>query len=346
MCILLDCVSCGESAKPAPSLLIDLEQLSSVLDSGTTSSKPDFSNVVVNTKESTDESGQVAAYPLYENFAEVDNLATDGRPEKKRIDAIDGPISLQVRETIPEVPTKFVFQVEASEAADQTAMQAQANNTDRQSHTRLTWGDGLEQLKAFKVKFGHVDVPTFYTDQQNQPLRNFVKNIRKSYKNIQEGQTSGNEHLSDQRISELERMGFKLQARTSWEHRFEELRQHFRTHGNLDGPMNSVLKRWVYHQRSDFRMMLKGARNSLTEKRIGLLNSIGFDWRVVMKVQVPDQVSVNADQGRLCLMISFQSRSKSPINPFISCSCSMRLLWEQCRTCRFIAKCSRTFKCP
>ena len=273
-------------------MLIDLEQLSSVHDSGTTSPKPDFSDVVVNTKESTDESGieemltndlgqpgQVAAYPLYETFAEVDNLATDGRPEKKRIDAIDGPSSLQVREAIPEVPTKSVF---------------------RESHTRLTWGDGLEQLKAFKVKFGHVSVPTTYTDQQNQPLRNFVKSIRESYKNILEGQTSGDKHLSDQRISELERMGFRFQVRvrTSWEHRFEELRQHFRTHGNSEDPKNSELRGWVHQQRYHFRMVLKGATNSLTEKRIGILNSIGFDWRVVMKVQVPDQVSVNADQGR------------------------------------------------
>jgi len=206
--------------------------------------------------------------------------------------------------------------------------QVHASEPDVESHTIrlrrprpacLTWHNGLEQLKAFKVKFGHVNVIMTNTDQKNQPLRNFVKSIRESYKNILEGQTSGNKDLSDQRISELERMGFKLQIRqiTSWEHRVEELRQHFRTHGNLEGPKNSGLKDWVHQQRYHFRMMLKGARNSLTEKRIGLLNSIGFDWRVVMKVQVPDQVSVNADQGRLCLMISFKSRSKNPINPFI-----------------------------
>ena len=257
------------------------------------------------------------------------------------------------------IPRDEVVGVESSTLLDEAdpesndgtyPTQVHANEPDLESHTRLTWDDGLEQLKAFQVKFGHVDVPTSYTDQQNQPLRFFVRNIRKSYKNIQEGQTSENKHLSDQRISELERMGFKLQVQVRqnipWEHRFEELRQHFRTHGNSDCPMNSVLRRWVHHQRSFFRMMLKGARNCLTEKRIGLLNSIGFDWRVVMKVQVPDQVSVNADQGRLCLMISVKSRSKNPIIPFISCSCSMRLFLEQCRTCRFIAKCPRTFKFP
>ena len=178
--------------------------------------------------------------------------------------------------------------------------QVHANEPDLESHTRLTWDDGLEQLKAIKVKFGHVDVIMTNTDQKNQPLRNFVKSIHESYKNILEGQTSGNKLLSNQRISELERMGFKFQmlVRTSWEHRFEELRQHFRTHGNLEVPKNSVLRGWVHQQRYHFRMILKGATNSLTEKRIGLLNSIGFDWRVVMKVQVPDQVSVNADQGR------------------------------------------------
>ena len=64
--------------------------------------------------------GQVAAYPLYENVAEVDNLVTDGRPEEKRIDQIDGPISLQVRETIPRVPTKSVFKVDAGEPDEVT----------------------------------------------------------------------------------------------------------------------------------------------------------------------------------------------------------------------------------
>jgi hypothetical protein len=207
------------------------------------------------------------------------------------------------------IPRDEVVGVESSTLLDEAdpgsndgtySTQVHANEPDLESHTRLTWDDGLEQIKAFKVKFGHVDIPTTYTDQQNQPLRFFVRNIRKSYKNIQEGQTSENKQLSDKRISELERMGFRFQVRvrTSWEHRFEELRQHFRTHGNSEDPKNSELRGWVHQQRYHFRMVLKGATKRLTEKRIGILNSIGFDWRVVMKVQVPDQVSVNADQGR------------------------------------------------
>ncbi len=254
--------------------------------------------------ESTDESGteetltnnlgqpgQVAAFPHYENFAEADNLATDGRRlEKKRIHA--------VRETIPGIPIKYLFQVEAGQPAHQTAVQAQANKPDRESCTLLTWGDGLEQLKAFKVKHGHVDVPVVYTNQQNLPLRSFVRRIRKTFKNIQEGRMNGDKLLSDQRILELERTGFKFQLYTTWGQSFEELRQHFQTHGNLKVPKGTALRGWIYQQRSYFKMMLKARMNSLSEKRIDLLNSIGLDWRVDANDEVKDQASVNADQGR------------------------------------------------
>ena len=223
-----------------------------------------------------------------------------------------GGKSLPARETIPRMPTKSVLHVEAEQPAApvETAMQAQANEHDRESCTSLTWDDGLELLNAFKFEFGHVDVPaTFYTNKQNQPLRNFVENIRKSYKNIQEGQMNGNKLLSDQRISELELMGFKFQVQVrqimSWEHRFEELRQHFRTHGNSEVPKDTTLGRWIKTQRYYFKTQSfyfktksEGEKSSLGLQRIGLLDSIGFDWRVDTNDEVADQVSMNADQGR------------------------------------------------
>ncbi|KAL3765684.1 hypothetical protein ACHAW5_006364 [Stephanodiscus triporus] len=73
------CVSRGASTEPATSLPSEPE-LSSALASGKLSSGPDFSDVVANTRESTDESDT-----HYEKFAEVDNLAAYGRPQKKRI---------------------------------------------------------------------------------------------------------------------------------------------------------------------------------------------------------------------------------------------------------------------
>ncbi len=217
---------------------------------------------------------------------------------------VGGAKSLPARETIPGMPTKSVLHVEAKQPAApvETAMQAQANEHDRDYCTSLSWDDGLELLNAFKFKFGHVDVPTTYTDQQNQPLRLFVRNIRKSYTNIQEGQMNGIKLLSNQRISELERMGFKFQVQVRqfvpWEQRFEELRQHFRTHGSLEVPKDTTLGCWVKTQRYYFKMTSEGQKSSLGLKRIGLLDSIGFDWRVDTNDEVTDHVSVNADQGR------------------------------------------------
>ena len=315
------------------------------------------------------------------------------------------------RETIPRMPTKSVLQVEAEQPAApvETAMQAQENEHDRESCTRLTWDDGLEQLNAFKFKFGHVDAPTAYLEE-NEPLQNFVKSIRENYKNIQEGQMNGNELLSNQRISELERMGFKLQVQVHlpWEQRFEKLRQHFRTHGSLEVPKDTTLGRWVETQRYYFKTTSEGERSSLGLKRIGLLDSIGFDWRVDSNQLIPweqrfeklmqhfqthgslevpkdttlgrwvktqryyfkttsegemsslglkriglldsigfdwrvdtndevtDHVSVNADQGRQCLTMSFNSSPGNPINSSIVCILRLRLVWGECQACRVI----------
>ena len=115
--------------------------------------------------------------------------------------------------------------------------------------------------------------------------------------------------LSNQRISELERMGFKLQVQVHqlipWEQRFEKLRQYFRTHGSLEVPKDTTLGRWVKTQRHYFKTQTyyfrttpEGEKSSLGLKRIGLLDSIGFDWRVDTNDEVTDHVSVNADQGR------------------------------------------------
>ena len=317
------------------------------------------------------------------------------------------------RETIPRMPTKSVLQVEAEQpsAPVETAMQAQENEHDRESCTRLTWDDGLEQLNAFKFKFGHVDAPAAYLEE-NEPLWNFVKSIHESYKNIQEDQMNGNELLSNQRISELERMGFKLQVQVHqllpweqrfeklrqhfrthgsievpkdttlgrwvktqryyfkttsegersslglkriglldsigfdwrvdtnqlipWEQRFEKLRQHFRTHGSLEVPKDTTLGRWVKTQRYYFKTTSEGEMSSLGLKRIGLLDSIGFDWRVDTNDEVTDHVSVNADQGRQCLTMSFNSSPGNPINSSIVCTLRLRLVWGECQACRVI----------
>lgn len=167
----------------------------------------------------------------------------------------------------------------------------------------LSWESGLQQLKEFLQVNGHTDVPHIYA--ANQLLGNFVKSIRQSYKNTQKGQV--NKLLNDQRILELQQLGFKLQVRQRepWEQRFEELKEHFQNHGNCEIPKNTPLGVWILNQRSQFKLMLAKQKTSLSERRIALLNSIGFDWRILLKNEVKGhEVFIHDGKGMFFLFLS------------------------------------------
>jgi hypothetical protein len=169
----------------------------------------------------------------------------------------------------------------------------------------LAWEVGMQQLRAFQLSNGNLDIPHIYA--ADQPLGNFVKSIRQSYKNIQKGQYHLNKLLNDERIVELNSMGFKLQVRQRepWEQRFEELKKHVKRHGNCEVPKDTPLGVWILNQRSQFKLMLARKKTSLSQQRINSLNSIGFDWRVNLKDGDIDQVYVNDDQGVLSLTLQY-----------------------------------------
>lgn len=163
----------------------------------------------------------------------------------------------------------------------------------------LTWEAGMQQLRAFQLANGNLDIPHIYA--ADQPLGNFVKSIRQSYKNMQKGQDHLNKHLNAPRIFELNSMGFKLQVRQRepWDQRFEELKEHVKSHGHCEVPKDTHLGVWILNQRSQFKLMLARKKTSLSQQRINSLNSIGFDWRVSLKDGDASQVYVNDDEGVL-----------------------------------------------
>ena len=83
-----------------------------------------------------------------------------------------------------------------------------------------------------------------------------------------------------------------------WDKHLEQLRQHFETNGDFECQKDEQLWRWVSDQRCLFRqIVLEGKQNSLSERQIELLNSIGFDWNVDEKVEDTDDNSVCDDKG-------------------------------------------------
>jgi hypothetical protein len=147
------------------------------------------------------------------------------------------------------------------------------------------WDEDLEQLKTFKEEYGHIDVAKVFKDVKH-PLRNFIKRIRETHNLLQTGRNKSSKVLTDQRLLELERLGFNFQTRQtylSWEHRFQELREHFEEHGNFEVPSEDNAN---------------DEKNCLSKSRIELLDSIGFDWR--LDTQDGNDVEM-INQGMMCL---------------------------------------------
>lgn len=60
-----------------------------------------------------------------------------------------------------------------------------------------------------------------------------------------------------------------------------ELKAWKETHGNMDVPVtdeNKSLLSWIRTQKMQYRLLHEGKANHMSEQRIDLLNSIGFEW--------------------------------------------------------------------
>lgn len=67
-----------------------------------------------------------------------------------------------------------------------------------------------------------------------------------------------------------------------WKERFHELLEYRKIHGHCSVPYkypkNPLLAGWVKRQRYQYSLMKKGKKSFITDKRIKILNDIGFVW--------------------------------------------------------------------
>ena len=100
--------------------------------------------------------------------------------------------------------------------------------------SKRPWREWIEELRGYKLEHGHVNVPLKY--ERNVPLGSFVNNQRSEYrryvKNKNDGGgdgKNGNGSMTEERIKELEDLGFMWSVRdgrTPWSVRLEELREY------------------------------------------------------------------------------------------------------------------------
>ncbi|GFH61993.1 hypothetical protein CTEN210_18469 [Chaetoceros tenuissimus] len=140
------------------------------------------------------------------------------------------------------------------------------------------WNKRFEQLKKYKAKHGHCNVPKQY--HANKTLAVWVYTQRQQYKKLLEGLKTC---MTNERVRILEGIGFEwAPMKDTWNHRFEELKNFKARYGHCNVPHkyepNKTLAGWVHHQRYQFQLMSKGSNTQITEDRIKQLNDIDFEW--------------------------------------------------------------------
>ena len=161
-------------------------------------------------------------------------------------------------------------------------------NTD----TVPTFDERIEELRAFKAKFGHCNVSTSRS-ASNKPYFSFATwccHIRHSRRMMENGK-EGSHKLCEDRIKCLDDVGFQWDTDTvSFDDRIKELRA-FKTkfgHCNVSKSKSasnkpySSLETWCYDIRRSRRLMENGKRGKikLCKDRIGRLDALGFQWKV------------------------------------------------------------------
>ena len=87
-------------------------------------------------------------------------------------------------------------------------------------------------------------------------------------------------YMTEERVERLKEQDFIFSAQDhKWEQQFGELAAFFAANGHCDLKGDkSTLSRWVNSQRNLYRRKLEGKSSSLTDERVGKLNSIHFSF--------------------------------------------------------------------
>jgi len=142
------------------------------------------------------------------------------------------------------------------------------------------WSEKYVELKAYRESQGHCCVPHTYTE--NLALARWVKRQRYQYKLMEEGKPST---MTAERVKALEDLDFIWDSqRAAWEERLNELHDFRRKHGHCNVPSNfkdnPQLATWVKCQRRQYKLHFRGRPSNMTDRRVGQLESIGFEWEL------------------------------------------------------------------
>jgi hypothetical protein len=151
-----------------------------------------------------------------------------------------------------------------------------SSDTTRKSH-ETRWNEMVEELRLYRKQHGHTKIPQEY--EVNPQLGRWVMNQRTFYRMNQLGIYTT---LSDDRIAQLEELGFEWSVRDKqWSIMFGRLKDYQKLHGHLtieaSDFVNEDLRQWLNEQRYFYKSDTMTHR--LNDERIEALESLsGFRW--------------------------------------------------------------------
>ena len=142
------------------------------------------------------------------------------------------------------------------------------------------------QIISFRDEFGHCDVPQKY--KADPTLGIWCKVMQTTHGKIQKGLMNQSRVLSQDRIVELEEIGFQLEVCDydgQFENRCDQLVAFKKEFGHCNVPVkyerNRSLGQWCSGMRSTYSRIQKGlpTKSIVPAERIARLDDIGFNWR-------------------------------------------------------------------
>ena len=142
----------------------------------------------------------------------------------------------------------------------------------------------LKDLRLFKKKHGHCNVPKRYKDDPS--LGKWAGSMRYAYNQIQLG-LKPQHCLTQARIEKLEEIGFQWKIRNnSFDRNLAKLQKFKVKHGHCDVPAlyedDPSLGRWAGRMREAYEKIQLGkkTKTNLTESMIEKLVETGFQWEI------------------------------------------------------------------
>jgi len=143
------------------------------------------------------------------------------------------------------------------------------------------WDTMYKCAEIFKRLHGHCNVPRYYV--QHPKLGAWVQTQRTQYRLSLEGKHN---NMYPDRIEKLNALEFDWSPRgrheIAWDERISQLKEFKIKYGNCLVPRdfsNQQLAHWVANQRRQFVLFKERKTTSLSEKRISILNDMGFAWK-------------------------------------------------------------------